>query len=218
MRVIVYVEGKSDELVLSILLDDLLRRKREEGVLITFYEAPPGNKKRTLLEQVPRNAVNILRYDPMSVVVALPDLYPMDIAFAHRTSAELQEGIQRNFRNALRQAAVDDQRLAERFHVFCFKHDMEVLVLAAAAELASRLGAHHLEANWKVPVEEQNNDRPPKRVVEELFAKHGMKYRELIDAPLILTGVDYMDLAERCPQCFKPFVEFLESLAPATNS
>jgi hypothetical protein len=37
-------------------------------------------------------------------------------------------------------------------------------------------------------------------------------YKGTIDAPLILGNSNYTTIAQRCPQCFKPFVEYLESL------
>lgn len=36
-------------------------------------------------------------------------------------------------------------------------------------------------------------------------------YVETEDAPEILAGADYRDLKRRCPQCFAPFVDYLES-------
>ena len=74
------------------------------------------------------------------------------------------------------------------------------------------LGVQNLERRWTVPVEDQNQDEPPKRIVEKLFRAHGEKYVETLDAPLILITVDYHRIAEHCPQQFKPFVEFLEAV------
>lgn len=99
--------------------------------------------------------------------------------------------------------------------MFCLKHDLEVLVLAAKEELLARLGTARPKIEWKEPVEDQNHGRPPKEVVKELFSAHGKSYEQTIDAPLILQKADYRILAERCPQCFKPFIEFLSNLAPA---
>jgi hypothetical protein len=48
--------------------------------------------------------------------------------------------------------------------------------------------------------------------VEQLFSKHGQKYQGTVDAPVILESVDYKRLAKDCPQCFAPFIDFLEGL------
>jgi hypothetical protein len=106
---------------------------------------------------------------------------------------------------------VRDERLESRFQVFCFKHDLEALVLASHEALKARLHADKLAATWTLPVEDVDHGRPPKRIVEEIFASHGQRYRETVDAPMILGASRYEMLAERCPQCFAPFVAFLAS-------
>lgn len=52
------------------------------------------------------------------------------------------------------------------------------------------------------------------RVVEDLFSQHHDGYTDTVDAPLILGATQYSVIAERCPQCFQPFVVFLESVVP----
>jgi hypothetical protein len=101
--------------------------------------------------------------------------------------------------------------VAERFRVFGFKYDFEVLLLAAKDALLAHLGRSSSPVSWTEPVEEQNHDKPPKRVVEELFAACGERYRETVDAPRILEDVDYEALAERCPEGFGALVVFLAS-------
>lgn len=214
MRVITYVEGSSDKQALEALLRPLIEKKIREGVDIQFFEAPPGDKKVSVLRTVPRRAVGILRGDPHATVVALPDLYPPNKAFPHRTFDELRDGIEQNFRDEMERLNVTDERLPGRFHVFCLKHDLEVLLLAAKDVLAHDLDISELRVSWTTPVEDQNHDRPPKRVVEGLFRSHGRTYRETVDAPRILERADPDTIAERCPQCFGPYVEFLDALPP----
>jgi hypothetical protein len=48
--------------------------------------------------------------------------------------------------------------------------------------------------------------------VEQLFKAYGEKYKDTIDAPLILASAHYTEIAGACPQCFKLFVDYLESL------
>jgi hypothetical protein len=215
MRVCVYVEGPSDKAAMEALLRPLIEQQRQAGVAIHFFETPAGDRKTSVLTKVPMKAVDILANDPGSLVVALPDLYPADKAFPHRTAAELTGGIRRNFEAALQaKGLAGDARVRERFQVFCFKHDLEALLLAAHRELAVRLGAKPLPVTWRVPVEDQDQENPPKHIVESLFAERGKRYRDTVDAPVILAGCQYQDIAERCPQCFGPFVEYLSQLRP----
>lgn len=209
MKVIVYVEGPSDGLAMQELLEGLLQRLQAAGVTVEFF---PTEGKRKLVLHTPIKAVNILRNNPEAVVIALPDLYPANEGMAHTHFHELNQGLREKFVQALQNKGVDDRRLHERFKVFCFKHDLEALVLAAESPLASRLGIPAVTRHWKLPVEDQNHDQPPKRIVEELFQAHGDKYRDTIDAPLILGASSYTEIAAACPQCFKPFVNYLESL------
>lgn len=215
MKVIIYVEGPSDQLSMEALFRSLIAKKLEEGKAITFSPAPTGNKKKMLLTKVPANAVDILRGNAEAQVVALPDLYPPNVGFEHRTFDELQAGIYACFEQELKRRKIDDVRLKERFHVFCYKHDLEALLLASEAALLRELRLDRFTREdrvWTVPVEDQNHDNPPKRVVEALFTRHGRTYHDTDVAPRILGAMSYQVVAERCPQRFQPFVEFLEGL------
>lgn len=212
-RVIVYVEGASDKLAMQALLKPLLDRSRQAGVGIEFFEYPKGDRKVAVVTKAPLRAVNILQNDPGTVVVVMPDLYPRNKGFRHETVAELTAGVQRNFDAGLQKKGLAHNRqIRERFKVFCFKHDLEALILAAEEALQRRLGSQSLGVKWRRPVEDQNQGTPPKLIVEEIYRKHGKRYKETVDAQLVLSGAAYHDIAERCPQCFKPFVEFLEGL------
>ncbi|MBI5426910.1 MAG: DUF4276 family protein [Nitrospinae bacterium] len=212
-KAVVYVEGPSDKMAMRALLRPLLDSKRSQGVEIGFYEPPKGDRKESIISKVPPKAVNIILNDKTAVVVAMPDLYPRDKGFPHESADDLKKGVFKNFDNALRGKDIDNEKsFRERFHVFCFKYDLEALILAAEVALKNRLGIKNLNPTWKIPVEDQNHDMPPKRVVMDLFRAHGKKYVETVDAPVILGSADYKQIAEQCSQCFKPFVEFLEGL------
>ncbi|HVZ39998.1 MAG TPA: DUF4276 family protein [Candidatus Kapabacteria bacterium] len=215
MRISVIVEGPSDQAALTALLGPLIHQKAAEGVYVHFMTARSGDRKRHLMEHVPNEAADWLREDHARHMIVIPDLYPLKSGLVSGTPEELVEYIKGNFKKALARRGVDDIRLLERFSVFCFKHDLEVLVLAAREQLAEQLEASGFKLEWNDTVEDQNHNRPPKRVVMELFEAHGRKYRETRDAARILDGADYRTIAERCPQCFKPFVDFLTSLRPA---
>ena len=216
MKALIYVEGPSDKAAMETLLRPLIREKEEKGVQIRFIEAPRGDKKESVLLKVPKKAANILLHDRDAIVVAMPDLHPKNKGFPHRNVEELQAGVIERFRSSLKSKLSKTgglpAALASRFQVFCFKYDLEALVLAAEENLARRLKVRRLKRTWRLPVEEQNDDDPPKKIVERLFAANDATYRGTVDAPSILQGCDYRQLAELCPQCFGPFVEFLEGL------
>ena len=210
MKIIVYVEGPSDKLAMETLLSDLIAQKREQGIDITFHEAPSGDRKNRLLNAVPIKAANILRNDPDAIVLALPDLYPKNHGFKHESCQELRLGIQAIFEKEVMNREYD-VRIIPRFQAFCFKHDMEALLLAVPDLLAHRIGVKPLKVDWKTPVEEQNNIRPPKYVVQELFKTNGKTYKDTVDAPMILGKANCETLKLACPEGFGTFVQFLEA-------
>lgn len=216
MRVIVYVEGRSDIYALQTLLRNLIEAKNRQGVSINFFEAQQGDKKISLLNKTPKRAVNILLNDPNAHVVIMPDLYPYNKGFPHENFSQLKNGILHNVQEEMRRKGISEDRINDylaRLQVFCFKHDMEVLLLASPEALEEYLGIK-INPDWAEAVEDVNNNRPPKRVVEALFRQQKRKYTETIDAPCILEKMawQYHQVARRCPQCFLPFVEFLEQL------
>lgn len=81
-----------------------------------------------------------------------------------------------------------------RFLGTALKHDLEMLLLAAKEELRGHLRtADRLDDSWRKPVEDQNQERPPKRVVEELFRTKSAKkraYRDTKDAPAVLRRIE----------------------------
>lgn len=221
MKVIVYVEGKSDKLAMESLLKDLIENQETQGITIQFFAAKGsdnqrgGNAKKELLEVIPKKAISILQNDSQSIVVVIPDLYPQNIGFPHTTYDELKAGIINQFEQELTKKQIEDHRLKQRFKVFCYKHDLEALVLASENQLRNRLGLkmdQKFPISWTIPVEDQNHDQPPSRIVERLFKAYNKTYRKTVDSALILGKANYQDIAQRCPECFKPFVEFLENL------
>ncbi len=214
MIIKIFVEGKSDKKAMEELLAPLIYEKNNLGICINFYTAKTGDAKKFLLLTVPKLAVDIICNQPDVVVAVMPDLYPKNKGFPHETFAELERGIMERFSRALKaKGFADDSRFLERFKVFCFQHDLEVLILAAEEQLKEYLGVDSFKISWQLPVEEQNHDLPPKRIVERLFESCGQKYQESTDAPLILGSANYQKISDRCPQSFKPFIDFLKNLS-----
>ncbi|MDM3849657.1 MAG: DUF4276 family protein [Aphanizomenon gracile PMC644.10] len=218
MRVEIYVEGTSDKYAMEALLAPLIDQKLQDGISIKFFAVKGndndkgGDAKKDLLTKTPIKAVNIICNQSDSIVVIIPDLYPKNKGFEHETIEKLENGILNNFNQVLESKGINDNRLKERFRVFCFKHDLEALILAAESQLMSILGVNSLAIKWITPVEEQNHNVPPRDIVEEIFQKCGKKYKGSVDARRILENSRYQDIAELCPQAFRPFVEFLETL------
>jgi hypothetical protein len=198
---------------MEALLAPLLEELRQHGIQIHFFTEESGDRKKALLLKVPEKAVSILRSQPRGMVVVMPDLYPKNRGFPHETFAELDRGIREKFRAAMQRKRINHPAdLESRFKVFCFKHDLEALLLASPEALAARLGVLALPRTWGSAIEDVNHDRPPKRVVEDLFARRGQRYQDTVDAPVVLSNSSYRTVAEVCPQCFKPFVEMLTAL------
>ncbi len=106
----------------------------------------------------------------------------------------------------------------ERFFPSAFKHDSEVLLLAAKAELRATLRTKEKLIGWRVPVEDQNQSNPPKYVVQNLFRtklKPGRRYQETSDPLAVLRRVRDIrsllftdDGSENCP-VFKSVLDWL---------
>lgn len=206
MKVLVYVEGPSDRTALEKLLRSLIDQGKRNHVGINFI--PLGNKEKVLNDS-PRKAAAHLADAPQDWVFALPDFHPME---AHGSLAGLRRLLMDRFteRAAGLPAAVRDH-----FWVHCLKHDLEVLLLASPEALRQRLKTQdQLKGAWRQPVEDQNGEQPPKRVVERLFDKYRKKpvYQDTVDAPWILERAKLEEVRKACPQCFATLLGELEAL------
>lgn len=216
MKVLVYVEGRSDQRALEQILSPVLEQARQNGAGIRFLVK--GNKE-LILEEVPLGAARHLAENQQDGVIALPDLYPMakfdETRHRHRSPGELKSLLLRSFREHAAELRLPGD-VQDRFIPHCQKHDLEALLLAAREPLRKRLGTRdQLKGAWRVPVEDQDDELPPKRVVERLFAKYRKKpgYDENVDAPWILHRAKLEEVEAACPQCFAPFVGDLRRLA-----
>ena len=175
MEIKVYVEGPSDKYALQTLLGNLIAEKEQGGIAIKFFPARKGDSKVALLTKNIKVAADILIHIPNTIVVIYPDLYPLNKGLPHKTIAELEHAARKEFEKVLQsKKAKNIEGLTARFKVFCFKYDMESLVLACEEGLKRRLGVNRLKRTWKVPVEDQNNVKPPKKVVEDIFRQNNI--------------------------------------------
>ena len=204
MKVWVFVEGDSDVKALSALLNGWKQNLSTKGWGIQVI---PLDSKSKYFRKIGSRATEKLANDARDLVVGLPDLYPnrdyADTEYKHNNLQELQ-GVQRrlvkqHLQQQMGRRADVDSHIAH-FYASALKHDLEVLLLAATSQLQSRLKMSNRPSGWRQPPEEQNQDRPPKRIVEELFQRELKRsYRENTDSDAILRKADLREVAEQCP-------------------
>jgi hypothetical protein len=214
VNVLVYVEGPADRIALETLLRDLRGEGQRRGIGVRFI---PLGGKASILNHVGAKAADHLASNPDDWVFALPDLYPM-VAFdstenAHDCFEGMEAILRRRFAARCAKVGLSEDR-HPRFRIHCLKHDLEVLLLAAPDALRMRLGTRDaLKGRWRSVVEDQNDDQPPKRVVETLFNQYRRKrYIDTDDAPWILSKAVFAEVVEGCQQRFAPFVRELRAI------
>ena len=214
MNVLVYVEGPSDKFALPALLKTIVEAGAQKKVGIQFIST---GGKDLLLHNVARKAADHLSENPADWVFALPDLYPMEhyrgTSNQHQSLTDLRNVLYGNFKGCADKLKLSVKARAQ-FKVHCLKHDLEAILLAAVAPLQRRLKTTDpLSGVWKVPVEDQNDSKPPKRIVEALFSRYlKREYQETVDAPWILERSSLDEVLKACPQCLGPFVQELRLL------
>ena len=197
MKVWIYVEGKSDRLGLRALWKNWLDQLRMAGHGIKII--PLGSKSH-FFRKIGHRAARQLCDNNENIVVGLPDLYPnreyIGTKYEHMDLAQLMSVQTNEVSNALDSKfninRPQIQQLLERFLPSALKHDLEMLLLAAQDQLRSYLGTSDRLGNWRNPVEDQNQNHPPKRIVEELFrtkSRTRRAYRDTIDASAVLLNV-----------------------------
>ena len=81
-----------------------------------------------------------------------------------------------NFSQALQKKGIQDERLKERFKVFCFKYEMEALILAAESGLRGKLqidSKGHLDNTSRRP----KSRSPPLENCRATFPRFWQKIR-----------------------------------------
>ena len=195
MKVWVFVEGEGDSRALSVLFEHWRQKLRQAGWGLPIIAL---DNKAQLLRKIGYRVAEKLYADPNDLAVGLPDLYPSrdyeTTEFKHHDIHELRQVQTRQVSNALHRVYGLNRSSAtpylDRFCPSALKHDLEVLLLAAQTVLKSYLRTPDQLGTWRHPVEEQDQDDPPKRVVERLFrVKLNRAYRDTRDAPAVLRGV-----------------------------
>jgi hypothetical protein len=225
MKVFVYVEGPADSFALSSLWLQWKEQLQPAGWGIQII---PLTDKSRFFRKIGQVAAEKLVNNDKDLVVGLPDLYPNanyeETEFRHGNVQELKDLQRHLVRQSLKEVyQLDDKDVGKKLDRFCpsaLKHDLEMLLLAARAELRAFLGTPDTLGNWIKPVENQNQTRPPKYVVSDLFrTKAGRRYRDTVDASAVLRRVqnlrDILFLSGQ-PQC-PVFIEMLNWIGSNTK-
>ena len=212
MKVWIFVEGRSDVRALEALWSGW---KQKLGKIGWGIQPIPLDNKHQYLRKIGSRAMEKLVNDPCDLVVGLPDLYRnRGIAdnCKHGNLEELQVVQIRLVRRELEKSGMsrsDVESHIARFQANAMKHDMEVLLLAATGQLQSRLKISNSPGGWRQPPEEQNQDWPPKKIVEGLFQRYLKRsYRENTDSEAILRAADLQDIVQQCPT-FRAMIDWI---------
>lgn len=195
MKVWIFVEGDSDRIALNALWT---KWRESLGKVSWGIQIIPLDNKSKFFRKIGPHAAEKLANNEDDMVVGLPDLYPNceyeNSKYKHDNIGELKTVQTKLVEKALADdfglSHIKSKEALERFHPTALKHDMEMLLLAAREELRIVLGTTDALGNWLHPVEDQNQIKPPKYIVEELFrVKKGRSYRDTVHAKAVLEKV-----------------------------
>ena len=208
MKIWVYVEGKSDQKSLAALWDDWSKQLRQRGWGINLI---PLQDKSRYFRKIGARVAEKLTGDTNDLVVGLPDFYPnkeyAKTRYKHDNLRQLQDVQKRLVKKSLHNMGyVDENSHMQRFYASALKHDLEMLLLAAEDKLQAKLKTKR-KGRWIKPPENQNQARPPKNIVKELFQQHlNRAYRETSDAAAILRTANLRQViydsngSRQCPE------------------
>lgn len=226
MKVWVYVEGAGDKSGLEALWTEWRSRLKSAGWGMPII---PLEGKPKFLRKFGVVAAEKLLANDEDLVVGIPDLHPIvdHGEFEHRDASSLKALLLRRVRTALEDqhgpAGHNFDQLLLRLCPAVFKHDFEMLLLASVDSLREHLGTSEKLLKWRMPVEEQDLENPPKHIIRELFStksKRRKSYLETRDAPDILRRVrDIRTILWPSPgQCACPeFVGVLKWISERTG-
>jgi len=134
--------------------------QKEDGLIDLEADAYKNLLKIRALDVWPRTY--FFTEDGKRVVITDADIEPA--RFEDHSGGDEKLVLKRVIPEGKKEIAYDN-RMTDRFKVFCFKHDMESLILAAEEGLRQRLGQSQLRKVWKEPVEEQDLDEALQRPI-----------------------------------------------------
>ena len=218
MNVWIFVEGKSDELGLMALFESWKKELKKRGWGIKIISL---RNKPEYFKLIGSSVAEKLLQNETDIVVGLPDLYPCrqfeKTQYKHNNLTEIQSLQIRLVKKILENESTinDMQSYMGRFYASTLKHELEMLLLAAHEQLCQRLGLRRNPSRIAHP-ENQNQSRPPKKVIAEYFRKRSspISYQETKDAPAILRKATLREIVlneqdkPRCP-AFKGMLDWV---------
>ncbi len=188
MKVWVYVEGESDRIALNALWTKWKTALGQAGWGVQLI---PLDDKYRFFRKIGPHATEKLLADHLDLVVGLPDFYPnqpfVGTPCKHATVNDLVNLQRKLVQDTITRKSLDAVSLMQRFHSSSLTHDLEMLLLAACDQLRAHLGTSERLGCWRHPVEDQNQNQPPKRIVETLYLeKKRRRYRDTKDAAAVL--------------------------------
>jgi hypothetical protein len=195
MKLWMFVEGESDRIALNTLWATWRVSLQSVGWGIQIIVL---DNKSKFFRKIGHRAAEKLMNNEDDLVVGLPDLYPNrgyeHTEYEHHDLNELmlvqRELVKRSLCNDFQCSPRQIQTLIDRFYPTALKHDLEMLLLAAKDELRAVLQTTDALGQWQHPVENQNQTRPPKYIIEELFrTRKGVRYSDTVHAKAVLGRV-----------------------------
>jgi hypothetical protein len=196
MKVWIFVEGVSDQNGLDALWKSWRQKLKQKRWGINVIQL---HDKSRFFRKIGPRAVEKLLFDRNDLVVGLPDFYPNKpysaTKYSHATVDELISLQRRIVVGSLKEKSVDVDEFSQRFYPCALKHDLEMLMLASSIQLSAHLGTKkNLGKKWRHPVEEQDQDNPPKRIIESLYQEHKRRsYKETVDSVSVLSRVENIE-------------------------
>ena len=222
MKVWMFVEGKSDSVGLKALFNSWQQDLDAEGWGIRIV---PLKSKFDYFKLIGVSVTEKLLENQSDIVVGLPDLYPCrnfnSTKYKHENFGDIVLVQNRLVKESLNnELEVRDRKTSmARFYASALKHDLEMLLLSAYGQLCNQLGSGSNPRRIRCP-ENQNQDRPPKKVVSEYFRRYSSKsYQEARDAPAILRKASLREVVlteEGTPRC-PTFKEMLDWVGEKTG-
>ncbi len=198
-KIIVLCEGDTEELAVR----HFVARQWEEDGLATV-----GLHHRWLHpRKIGPSACNYLDDPDVLAVFTLVDLYGMNLV-SHQPNDELDTKVHRVQNWFYTQ--VQQHPRARDFYTHVSVHEVEAWILAEGEALSQRLRDPRIRPDPHA--ERRNFQRPPKKLINELFWRNKKtRYEEIIDGRPLFTNMSFKTVYDCCPY-FRKFYGDLKAV------